>query len=202
MFNLPWYSWLNVLGLVLLWAFMYVDYVALKKPQWVHRLTTASLVASAFTIVLYWNPGFNTLFNPLQYGLIALILPLAVWLMGLGITELALAIVSYCFASKNRRSVMMSSSEPVSQFNLDDDEIDLDAGESPSHCHSEMVGASISNLFSSDASARSNIESIIALTGVDVDELNNDTDISLHLVHTLMVSMLLVPPMIMSLRLV
>ena len=128
MFNLPWYSWLNVLGLPVLWALLYVDYAVFAKSKWVNQYATVAIAASVVTIVLYWNPAINVLLTPLQYGLIALVLPMTVWHVSLSVTELVSAAVA-CLRVGRGESANECPPESVPKFNIEDDDIDLDAGE-------------------------------------------------------------------------
>lgn len=202
MFNLPWYAWLNLLGLPVLWLMMYVDHVVLDKPKWLKLGTSLMIAASAVAVVLFWNPAVNALFDPLQYGLITLILPMSVLHMGLAITGVISAAHATFMAISSRGIDQPCRSEPAPGFNIEDDEIDLDAGEQGAGSQNERFAESLSNLFSNDASMKTTIESVAALTGVEPQTPQSDTDLIAQSVHAAVVLVLLLPPLLWSLQLV
>ncbi|MFK7855278.1 MAG: hypothetical protein AB8B79_14240 [Granulosicoccus sp.] len=202
MFNLPWYAWLNLLGLPVLWLMMYVDQALLEKPQWLKLGTSLMIAASAIAVVLFWNPTVNALFYPLQYCLIALILPMSVLHMGVAITGVMSAAYAFCMAFSRQGVEQTCRSESAPGFNIEDDEIDLDGGEQFAGRQDEKLGEAISSLFSKDASLKTNIKSIVTLTGAEPQNLEADDDLLAQAVHAAVVVVFLLPPMLWSLQLI
>ena len=67
MFNLPWFSWLNVLAIPLLWGMMWVGLRIEKSPRWQHHASVVGHLSIVAVIMLYWNPAVAKLFYPSDY---------------------------------------------------------------------------------------------------------------------------------------
>ena len=72
MFNLPWYSWINVLAIPLVWLLVWTGMKLQKVAPWQFKLSLVGHLSIVAIIFLYWNPQITPVLNPATYLLAAL----------------------------------------------------------------------------------------------------------------------------------
>ena len=202
MFNLPWYAWLNLLALPVLWVLFYVEYVVTEKPRWLRQYSGVAMAAAAVVILLYWNPHINTALVPLQYGLMLLVVPFAVVQLGVAITGLILSLLAWCIRFTRGSQIEPAEPESGAIDDLEADSIDLDKVYSGTDCSADKVGRAVSTLFSRHSSLESNIDSLVTLSRIDRNTDSKVDDVAAHLIQGALIAALLLPPLVMCIRLV
>lgn len=201
MFNLPWYAWLNVFALPCLWLYLMLDFALQGKPKWFRQYTTVSLIACMLSLFLYWNPSLNALFSPLQLGLVALIVPLVIWSLGISCLQLLASPVRWWTRDAEEGEASLASTQSGVHFNLDDDDIDLDGG-AVEAVDDVQRGKAIAGLFSKNATLDDSLGNIMTLLGAQQDDSSPGVPVSLLLAQVFCMSLILLPPLVLSLRLI
>ena len=203
MFNLPWYAWFNVLALPCLWLLFLLGMALEGQPKWQRKLIGLHVLGAIVTIFLYWNPAVSQNLTAIHYVLAMLVVPIAVWNLGITFQQLILSALAMFFTGPREKCVVVMENDTQPQFDVDDDEIDLDAG-----CHSldgeeqcaEEFGEAVSALFSGNSSAKARLDSVNTLLGVDDEVEEPGAEFVALLIHGAMLSLLTLPPVFMSLR--
>ena len=168
MFNLPWYSWFNVMAIPCLWGLLSLNSAMASRPAWLGKVLRVQILAAITTIFLYWNPAISDGLLPLHYALILLVLPLLIWNIGAVVLDLLqIAWVNVKLLAKPQMQRVPEPETPPVLLHGND--IDLDGGESPLLREKE-IGEAVSSLFSSHSSAATRVGSIGKLFGEPDDE--------------------------------
>lgn len=203
MFNLPWYAWFNVLALPCLWLLFLLGMALEGQPKWQRKLIGLHVLGAIVTIFLYWNPAVSQNLTAIHYVLAVLVVPIAVWNLGITCQQLILSFLAMFFADAKDKSVIAMENDTQPQFDVDDDEIDLDVGcPSPEgeEQRAEACGEAISALFSGNSSAKTRLESVDTLLGVDDEAEEPGAEFVALLINGAALSLLTLPPVFMSLR--
>jgi len=201
MFNLPWYAWLNVFALPCLWLYLMLECAFQSRPTWFRQYTSVSIIACACSVFLYWNPAANALFTPLQYGLIALIVPLTTVSVGIIVLQLLSSILEWLTGDSEQREQSLSTTQEGVAFNLDDDDIDLDGGTRRTIGH-EQRGAVIAALLSSQSTLDDSVGNIMTLLGTQEDDSTTLTLVGMLSIQLICTGLIMMPPLLMSFRLI
>lgn len=203
MFNLPWYAWFNVLALPGLWLLFLLGMALEGQPKWQRKLIGLHVLGAIITIFLYWNPAVSQNLTAIHYVLAMLVVPIAVWNLGITCQQLILSVLAMIFADPKEKSVIAMENDTQPHFNVDDDEIDLDAG-CPSlvgeEQRAEECGEAVSALFSGNSSAKTRLESVNTLLGVDDEAEEPGAEFVALLINGAVLSLLTLPPVFMSLQ--
>jgi len=80
MFNLPWYSWFNVLAIPLLWSLIWFGLKIEKVPRWQHQFSLLGHISFVAIIFLHWNPSVSQMMTPFTYVIATFALATAAWI--------------------------------------------------------------------------------------------------------------------------
>lgn len=206
MFNIPWYSWLNILALPILLGIMYFESVLEEEPGWLKQLLVFHYIALFVVIVLYWNPQLFQMLVPANYLLALLILPYALWqiVQGLiGLTDALKHRKSRLHPAKNRAGHDDHQPASPAPWPLEGDDLDLDEGVTCASLAEQQARTteSISGLFSKNNSTKSKINNALFLLGEPDIDTPHEHDASFHVIGLLVYCLFAMPGAFMSIQL-
>ncbi|NND92160.1 MAG: hypothetical protein HKN42_14970 [Granulosicoccus sp.] len=206
MFNLPWYSWFNVLALPILWGLLYIDMAVQDRSAWMKNFIGFHILASIACIFLYWNPQLAGTLVPANYLLAVLIVPFAAWNIAQGFAELFQAIYQtaaplFGVDEKPVRTTTASVAGDADDIDILADDLDLDGGVTCGSMDEDVAkaGKAITSLFSNRSTARDRMEGVMTLLGDDDDKAS--TDLWAGLIAVGIYLLIWLPPMYMSVQL-
>jgi len=128
MFNLPWYAWVNLLGLPILLLVLYADYALRGLPKWTRYIAKFQLLCCAATLVAYRNTHLIDIGYP-----VAIIFFIGVSsLFALQLLDLATALYLGIFGKKytpsNQSNDQAHLATNAATVDLDAELVDLDQG--------------------------------------------------------------------------
>jgi len=202
MFNLPWYSWLNVLALPIIWGCMSFDFSVKDAPAWARRLIKFHILAAVCVIFLYWNPQIYNSLVPLNYLLAVAVLPYAAWNMITSASGFIDSVYKYTRhlwdvkkgakrLAKTLSTTPETASTPAS--NLEDADIDLDECMSNCEFDDELM---MRKLLKSDSAGSEKYHGVMSILGAD--EEPDSLLVSISFGVFLLYSVLCLPPLYMS----
>jgi len=205
MFNLPWYAWINIFALPLMWLFMTLDFTVLGAATWLRRLVKYYIAACVASIFLYWNPQLYHSLVPVSYFMVGLIVPFTLWNLWLslsGVIETVDALLFPKLREENaieHRAVAVELDE-VPLAHLHNANVDLDVGVTCQALEQarDKELEHVATLLAQGHSTESKLESFQALMGGE-EEFRPDgiTLFTCVAVFVLYASVSL-PPMVMS----
>jgi len=199
MFNLPWYAWLNILSLPILFVFIRIDYKFRDMPKLMRQLVSFQFLACAGTLLLYRNTHVFDPGAPLTYLLllsVGSLFAMQVYDFGCGLIMGVLA--KFRKRRRNTRAPVVINAAT----DLDSEFVDIDEAE----CETvKKVNHNLPNVLSGKRKPEDRLKSFMVMIG-EMDEGDSIYDmkgyLSSTLVYAFFVFLIIGPAFIQSIKLV
>jgi len=174
MFNLPWYSWFNVLALPILCVVLVVGMSMAGQAPWLKQLFKVQMLVAAAVVFMYWNVTIAWLRNKSKHAK----------------------------APVTSTAVQQQTHSDTQGISDVDGIVDLDAGQCSDVERDRQMGEAISSLFrkSSDSEPSSLVKFAKAIEE-EADEEDDFFTVVGVLIFTFVSAVVVLPPLYMSFKL-
>ncbi|MCG8591729.1 MAG: hypothetical protein MJE66_20720 [Proteobacteria bacterium] len=211
MLNVPWYGWLNVLGLLILWAFYWIEHHTESTTSLQRGLHHLVVFGSLAFILAGWNAPLPSSLDYAVAGLAVLVVPL----VG---RELLGSFVGLFFASEEDGASEEDAEAPAAPAEevpatpapaaadrapVPDYAVDLDEGTLQSRENREAASQAIQTLFapdSSDGDRLRGLGDLLSLGESEDEEEEAATERMASVLTMVLVLAVLVPPSYLAIR--
>lgn len=200
MFEMPWYVWLNLFGLVILWVFYWINH-ALQNTGGFWRATNYSgVVIAAYFIVTHGTIGLPQ--QPTYF-----LLACAIFLFVMTAWELAAATYLTLFSVEEKLEEALSEPAQANRISLvaasEDDTLDLDEGTVHSSERQAEIADALRNLVGPGSTGADRVRGLSTLLSVGDDECDEDDedDLIFGIIGIAFVGVVLLPACWVALRL-
>jgi len=209
MFNLPWYSWFNVLALPILCVVLVVGMSMAGQAPWLKQLFKVQMLVAAAVVFMYWNAALLGSFLPLNYAFLLSTTVLAVYVVGGAVWDLLVVTIAWLRNKSKHAKAPVTSTAVQQQTHSDtqgisdvDGIVDLDAGQCSDVERDRQMGEAISSLFrkSSDSEPSSLVKFAKAIEE-EADEEDDFFTVVGVLIFTFVSAVVVLPPLYMSFKL-
>ena len=200
MLNLPWYAWFNIIGLMCLWLIFWITHNFQQDSRAIRIVSHFKSIALIAFVLMYWNQSIIAALDNLLIAVTVLVVPLIAWDI--------LSVLWSLYSDKRKKNDshnndrLISSEKSAHSNKFDEDDIDLDDGDSFSEEDDLEFGRAIGTLFSpgsGDSDWFQALKKVNSMSGED-HKIEDENTFAITFICMALVCSILVPPAYMAIK--
>ena len=195
MLDLPWYGWLNLVGLLILWGLYWVNHNLEKTGQVMRVCNYLTVLLAACFVIAHWNGALAANTGTVVQAFAVFLLAMTAW-------ECGAAVYLMFFQGEGPAVEAAPQPDQVSAPVARDGVLDLDAGTVYSAENQEKMSVAMRRLVSAESSDLDRLRGLGALLTLGDDDEPEDegNDALYNVIGLAMILAVIAPPCYMAAR--